>query len=108
MDALPPTEHAAPAAGRKRRICYLSVRRGWIDPEAPRRPTHEVNLLAVYLGSRVWTLGTAWESIFRSLIPPAIERAYRKAMVRSPLSEEDVGRLREVAERLDIDLKVVD
>jgi hypothetical protein len=108
MDEPPLAERPAPDEDRNRRVCYLSRRRGWIDPDAPRRATYEVNLLAVFLGSRVWTLGTAWESIFHSLMPPSIERAYRTAMARSPLSEDDIGRLREVAERLRVDLKVVD
>ena len=98
-----PRSSAAPRA-----VCYLSRRRGWIDPERSHRPTSEVNLLAVALGAPVWTLGTAWESIFHHLIPPTVEQAYRKAMVRSPLSEEEVQRLREVAERLRIRLEVSD
>ena len=89
-----------------RRACYLSRSRGWIDPARPRRATSEVNLLAVALGSPVWTLGTAWETVFRSLIPPRIEEAYRKAMVRARLTEEEVEQLRAVAERLGIELRV--
>src|SRR5580658_4936101 len=108
MNEPPPNEARAPGANRARRVCYLSRRGGWIDPQAPRRPTSEVNLLAVYLGSRVWTLRTAWASIFHRPIPQSIQSAYLKAMVRSPLSDEEIGRLREVAERLDIDLKVTD
>jgi hypothetical protein len=94
-----------PASGR---VCYLSRSRGWIDPDRPRRATSEVNLLAIYLGSSVWTLGTAWETVFRSLIPPSIENAYRKAMVRARLSPEEVDRLKAVAERLGVELRVQD
>jgi hypothetical protein len=89
-------------------VCHLSRRRGWIDPASPRRPTSEVNLLAVYLGSPVWTLGTAWESVFRSLIPPSVERAYRNATAHVPLSEAEVAILREVAQRLGVRLEVHD
>ncbi len=67
-----------------------------------------MNLLAVYLGAPVWTLGTAWETVFRSLIPPSIENAYRKAMVRARLAPEEVERLQAVAERLAIELRVTD
>jgi len=97
---------AAPAASAK--VCFLSRRRGWIDPTRPGRPTYEVNLLAVYLGSSVWTLGTAWESIFRRMIPLEIERPYRKAMARTRLTDEEIGRLRGVAESLRVRLEVVD
>jgi len=90
------------------KVCYLSRRRGWIDPEHPHRPVSEVNLLAVYLGSPVWTLGTAWEAIFRSLMPPAIEAAYRAATARSRLSESEVELLKRVAERLEVRLEVRD
>ena len=67
-----------------------------------------MNLLAVYLGSPVWTLGTAWESIFHSLIPPSVERAYRDATARLPLTDEEVDRLREVADHLGVRLEVLD
>jgi len=96
--------HAAPVP----KVCYLSRRRGWIDPEHPHRPVAEVNLLAVYLGSPVWTLGTAWEAIFRSLMPPTIEAAYRAATARSRLSESEVQLLQSVAERLQVRLEVRD
>ena len=95
---------ASPAA----RVCHLSRRHGWVDPQRPRRPSSEVNLLAVYLGSPVWTLGTAWESIFRSLIPPSVERAYRNATARLPLTEAEVRLLREVADHLRVRLEVLD
>jgi hypothetical protein len=101
--ALPPA-----AAPRPRRVCFLSRSRGWIDPDHPSRPTSEVNLLAVATGAPVWSLGTAWKSIFRQLMPPSIEDAYRKAMVRARLSEAEVQRLRTVAEHLRIDLDVRD
>ena len=83
-----------------RRVCYLSRTRGWIDPENPRRPTSEVNLLAVALGSPVWTMGTAWESIFHRLIPLPIARAFRSAMVRSRLTEEEILGLRDAGDRV--------
>ncbi len=102
--SMPPTEGPRTA----RRVCYLSRTRGWIDPEHPRRPTHEVNLLAVAIGAPVWTMGTAWESIFHKLIPLRVAEAFRRAMVRARLTEEDVSVLRETAERLDIDLVVRD
>jgi hypothetical protein len=91
-----------------RRVCFLSRSRGWIDPDHPGRPTSEVNLLAVATGAPVWSLGTAWKSIFRQLMPSGIENAYRKAMVRARLSEEEVRQLRDVAEHLRIDLVVRD
>ncbi len=99
----PPAPSGAPA-----RVCYLSRRRGWLDPGNPRRPTSEVNLLAVALGSPVWTMGTAWETLFRELIPLPVARAFRSAMVRARLSEDDVRVLQGAAERLGIALKVVD
>lgn len=91
-----------------RKVCFLSRSRGWVDPEDPHRPTSEVNLLAVAIGAPVWTLGTAWESVFHHLIPPSIEQAYRKAMVRTPLTESEVERLRDVAARLGVVLEVND
>jgi hypothetical protein len=99
---------ASPEGAPVARVCHLSRRHGWIDPERPRRPSSEVNLLAVYLGSPVWTLGTAWESIFRSLIPPSVERAYRNATARLPLTEAEVRLLREVADHLRVRLEVLD
>lgn len=96
------------AATNVAKVCYLSRRRGWIDPERPRRPVAEVNLLAVYLGSPVWTLGTAWESVFHTLIPPAVENAYRAATARVRLSEPEVELLRQVAERLGVRLEIRD
>ena len=90
------------------RVCYLSRTRGWIDPDRPRRPTSEVNLLAVALGSPVWTIGTAWESIYHRLMPLPVARAFRSAMVRSRLTEEEVQVLRDAADRLRIDLVVQD
>jgi hypothetical protein len=103
-----PTEEQGGPDRPAPRVCHLSRRRGWIDPEHPRRAISEVNLLAVYLGSPVWTLGTAWESIFGSLIPPRVERAYRNATARNPLTEQDVVLLREVADRLGVRLEVYD
>ena len=90
------------------RVCHLSRRRGWFDPGRPGRASAEVNLLAVYLGSPVWTLGTAWESVFRTLLPPQVERAYRKATARLALIEEEVDVLRALAERLSVPLEVHD
>lgn len=103
-----PGENLPPLERRGARVCHLSRRRGWIDPDRPRRASSEVNLLAVYLDSPVWTLGTAWESVFRSLIPPTVERAYRKATARVPLTEAEVATLREVAEHLGVRLEVHD
>lgn len=91
-----------------RPVCYLSRSRGWIDPENPGRPTSEVNLLAVALGAPVWTMGTAWESIFHRLIPLPVARAFRTAMVRSRLNEDEVRVLKEAAERLRVTLEVRD
>ncbi len=99
----PPGASASPS-----RVCYLSRSRGWIDPENPHRPTSEVNVLAVALGTRVWTLGTAWESLFHRLIPVPIARAYRMAMVRARLTDPEVRLLKEVAEELHVRLEVVD
>lgn len=99
-DGAPPRE--------AQRVCYLSRRRGWIDPDEPGRPTYEVNLLAVALGSRVWTLGTAWESIFRVPMPRSVAQAYRKAMARVRLDDEDVRLLDHVARQLHIELVVTD
>ena len=96
------------ATPRRRRVCYLSRSRGWIDPDHPHRSTAEVNLLAVATGAPVWSLGTAWKALFRELMPRSIEDAFRKAMVRSRLTDEEVARLRNVAEHLRIDLVVRD
>jgi hypothetical protein len=95
-----------PTAGR--RVCYLSRRRGWIDPDDERRSTSEVNLLAVALRSRVRTLDTAWAAVFNQPVPRSVGHAYRKAMVRAALNDEDVGLLRELADRLKIELIVTD
>ena len=104
-----PTPSGRPRGPRLHRgVCYLSRSRGWIDPADPRAPTSHVNLLAVATGAPVWSLGTAWKAIFRSLMPATIEDAYRKAMVRSRLSEAEIARLRTVAERLSIELRVSD
>ncbi|MGI0054564.1 MAG: hypothetical protein ACREBZ_02440 [Thermoplasmata archaeon] len=79
-----------------------------MDPQHPRRAVAEVNLLAVYLGNPVWTLETAWAAVFGNLIPPAVARAYRTATARVPVSESEVHILRDVADRLSVELKVVD
>ncbi len=102
----PPAQDAPPL--RPRRVCVLSRSRGWIDPDHPHRPTSEVNLLAVATGAPVWSLGTAWKAIFRELMPRSIEDSFRKAMVRARLSDDDVRRLRTVAEHLRIELIVRD
>lgn len=65
-------------------------------------------MLAVATGAPVWSLGTAWKALFRQLMPPRIEEAYRKAMVRARLTDEEVDRLRAVADRLRIELIVRD
>lgn len=110
MSAHPITPGAAPvpATTPRRRRCYLSRTRGWIDPDDPHRPTYEVNLLAVAIGAPVWTMGTAWESIFHHLIPLPVADAFRTAMVRARLSDDQVELLRSVADRLDVDLVVRD
>jgi hypothetical protein len=108
MVATPGSAPASAAPLRARRVCFLSRSHGWIDPDHPRRPTSEVNLLAVATGAPVWSLGTAWKSLFRQLMPGPIEDAFRKAMVRARLSEDEVQRLRTVAEHLRIDLDVRD
>ena len=101
-----------PKAGRGEdrslRVCHLSRRHGWIDPDRPHRPTSEMNLLAVYLNAPVWTLETAWAAVFRSLMPPRIERAYRHATAGLALSEDEIESLRSVAERLGVRLEVHD
>ena len=99
---------APAAAASTHRICYLSRREGWIDPDNPRRPTSEVNLLAVALRSRVWTFGTAWESIFHSAAPRPIAAAFAKAMTRVPVSDREVELLAGVARQLGIELEVRD
>ncbi len=91
-----------------RRICYLSRRRGWIDPDHPRRPTSEVNLLAIALHSRVWTLDTAWDSIFHYPAPRPFTLAFRKAMTRTALSDEEIKLIDDVARMLKIELVVQD
>jgi hypothetical protein len=95
-------------AAREGAVCFLSRSRGWIDPERPSRPTSEVNLLAVATGAPVWSLGTAWKALFRQLMPPTIEDAFRKAMVRARLTDAEIERLRRVADRLGIELVVRD
>ncbi len=99
---LPPSRNAVP------RTCYLSRHRGWTDPEDPSRPTSEVNLLAVALDSRVWSLNTAWMSIFGTLIPKPVAEAFRKGMARVPISEVEVQMLQDVAQRLKVRLVVTD
>ncbi len=104
-----PADHvpsAPPAPARK--VCYLSRRRGWIDPASPHRPVSEVNLLAVYQGHAMWTLQTTWAWAFGTMIPREIERAYVNASARVPISEGEVSLLRLVAERLGVELRVVD
>ncbi len=108
MEGSRPSEPSGHDAPRAPRVCHVSRRKGWLDPSAPRRPTSETNLLAVYLGSPVWTLGTAWESVFRTLIPLSVERAYRKATAHLALTEQDLETLRAVAERLGVRLEVHD
>lgn len=102
------TVGAGRGAEPARRVCYLSRHRGWIDPDDPRRPTSEVNLLAVALRSRVWTLDTAWDSIFRSPAPRPFALAFRKAMTRVALSDGEVELMRGVARELGVELVVLD
>jgi len=99
-----PGSDAVPPAS----VCYLSRTRGWTDPEAPRRPTYEVNLFAVALRSRVWSLGTAWAALFRTPIPKPVAEAFRKGMARVRVSDEDVRLLEDVAQRLHVRLVVLD
>jgi len=101
-------QERAATSRRPARVCFLSRSRGWIDPDRPGRPTSEVNLLAIATGAPVWSLGTAWKALFRQLMPTSIEDAFRKAMVRTRLSDDEVARLRAVAERLRIELVVRD
>lgn len=89
-------------------VCYLSRRRGWIDPDDPHRPTSEVNLLAVALHSRVWTLDTAWDSIFHYPAPRPFTLAFRRAMTRTPLSDAEIALIGDVARKLRIELVVLD
>ncbi len=65
-----------------------------------------MNLLAVALNSRVWTLDTAWDAIFRYPAPRPFTLAFRKAMTRTPLSDPEIARIQEVARMLRIDLVV--
>ena len=102
----PDQSNTAPEPPHK--VCYLSRRRGWTDPGRPRRPVSEVNLLAVYLGSPVWTLETAWAAVFDTFIPPPVARAYRTATARVSVSEDEVRLLQEVADRLHVELRVID
>ena len=67
-----------------------------------------MNLLAVALGAPVWTMGTAWESIFHRSMPLPVARAFRSAMVRSRLREDEVQALQEAAEQLHVTLEVHD
>ncbi len=106
--ATPSPDRSGPISEPPRKVCYLSRKRGWTDPTRPRRPVSEVNLLAIYLGSRVWTLETAWAAVFGTLIPPSIARAYRTATARVPVSESEVRILREVADHLRVELRVID
>ena len=99
---------ASSAGTAARRVCYVSRARGWIDPQDPHRSTSEVNLFAVALGARVWTLDTAWMSVFRTNVPREFAHAFRRAMTRTPLTDDDVRRLTEVARALKIDLQVRD
>lgn len=105
--ATPVPDRPSPASAPARKVCYLSRRKGWIDPTQPRRPVSEVNLLAVYLGSPVWTLETAWAAIFGSYMPREIAHAYRTATARVPVSESEVRILQEVADRLSVELRVL-
>jgi hypothetical protein len=104
-----PEDRADPTPVPSRKVCYLSRTKGWSDPEHPRRPVSEINLLAIHLGSRVWTLETAWAAVFgTSLIPPEVARAYRNATAHVAVSEGEVRILRDVAERLRIELRVIE
>ena len=103
-----PSVPSGPPATPPHKVCYLSRRKGWTDPARPHRPVSEVNLLAVYLESRVWTLEPAWAAVFGNLIPPTVARAYRTATARVPVSESEIRVLRELADRLDVELRVVD
>ncbi|MCW6167206.1 MAG: hypothetical protein LVQ64_02010 [Thermoplasmatales archaeon] len=46
--------------------------------------------------------------MFGNLIPPTVARAYRTATARVPVSESEIRILRELADRLDVELRVVD
>jgi hypothetical protein len=101
--------HASgPSPSAPHRVCHLSRRRGWIDPADPHRPTSDVNLLAIALDSRVWTLDTAWDSIFHYTVPRPIARAFRKAMTRVTVTDDEVELLASVARRLGVELVVHD
>ncbi len=97
-----------PAVPSGRKLCLLSRHRGWLDPTKAGRSHADVNLLAVYLGAPVRTLETAWAAVFGALIPPTVARAYRGATARAKLSEAEVRSLEELAERLQIELRVID
>ncbi len=108
MSSVPARRVPEPEPRRDRPVCYLSRSRGWVDPGDPHRPASEVNLLAVALGSKVWTTGTAWESVFRRPIPLEVARAYGAAMARSPVSDRGVELLVRVARALRVELRVID
>ena len=101
-------DRVAAAARAPVKVCYLSRAHGWTDPSRPRRPISEVNLLAVYQGHPMYTLETTWAWAFGTRIPKEIERAYRNASARLSLSEREVELLRGVADRLRVELRVVD
>ena len=56
----------------------------------------------------MYTLETTWAWAFGTRIPKEIERAYRNASARLSLSEREVELLRGVADRLRVELRVVD
>jgi hypothetical protein len=67
-----------------------------------------VNLLAVALNSRVWTLDTAWDSLVHSAAPRPFSLAFRRAMSRVPMSAEDIRVLQDGAQRLGVELRIID
>jgi hypothetical protein len=103
-----PPDRSNPASVTPRKVCYLSRRKGWTDPAQPRRRVADVNLLAIYLEAPVWTLRTAWVRIFNSLIPESVERAYVTATAGARVSDSEIRVLREVADRLRVELRVID
>ncbi len=90
----------------ERAVCRVSRRRGWVDEKNRPRPASEANLLAIAIGAPVWTIGTAWESIFHRAMPRDVHQALSRAMVRARLTEADVGCLRRAAEWLGVALEV--
>lgn len=84
------------------RICYLSRSRGWLTERSTKAVPSDGNLLAVAIGRPVWTAGTAWESLFHRSMPPGLNTAFWKSMVRARLDETDIAHLQAAARSLGV------